>query len=283
MASEELHSPSGALVSGRITPAVFPFYTTGEDNLRIVSFNSAAGVKIQLVARLLGRDGRPSPSRWDHTPNTDRSAASTDYPLSGQTLLNVHVTATAGAPLIGQCFVIVQLIRGLGAAAIVVGTVLAGPVTATQSLGFPGSPIQSAVEGIGALRELTGSVPAAGAEILETVPTGARWQVLAFRFTLSTSATVSNRKVNFRLTLANGSFGYLSANPNLLTAGLVGDYSIAPNVGYQNDASLSLFTIPMPQDTTLLAGAKLGTITSALQVGDQFSSPRYLVREWLDV
>lgn len=283
MAGEEIHSPSGALTSGRILPAVFPFYTTGEDNLRIVSFNSAAGVKLRMVARLLGRDGRPTPSGWDHTPNTDRSSKSNDFPLSGQTLLNVHVTASAGTPLIGQCYVIVQLIRGLGAAAIVVGTVLAGSVTATQSLGFPGSPLQAAVEGIGFLREVTGTVPGAGAEILETVPTGARWQVLSFRFTLTTSGTVANRKVNFRITLANASVGYVSANPNLLTAGLVGDYSVAPNIGYQNDAPLSLFTIPMPQDTTLLAGAKLGTTTSALQVGDQFIAPRYLVREWLDV
>jgi hypothetical protein len=283
VAGEQIISPSGALVSGRITPSVFPFYTTGEDNLRIVSFNSAASVKIRLVARLLGRDGRPSPSGWDHTPNTDRSAKSNDFTLSGQTLLNVHVTASAGTPLIGQCYVIVQLIRGIGSAAIVVGTILAGPVTATQSLGFPGSPIQAAVEGIGYIREIIGSTPAAGAEILETVPTGARWQVLAFRYTLTTSGTVANRKVNFRVTLANASFVYISANPNLLTAGLVGDYSIAPNVGYQNDATLSIFTIPMPQDTTLIAGAKLGTTTSALQAGDQFSSPRYLVREWLDV
>lgn len=283
MAGEQVLNPSGALVSGRITPSVFPFYTTGEDNLRIVSFNTAGGVKLRLVARLLGRDGRPSPSGWDHTPNTDRSAKTSDFPLSGQTLLNVHISASAGTPLIGQCYVIVQLIRGLGAAAIVVGTILAGPVTATQSLGFPGSPIQSAIEGIGYLREVIGTTPAAGAEILETVPTGARWQVLAFRFVLTTNATVINRKVNFRVTLANTSFGFISANTNVLTAGLAGDFSVTPNVGYQNDAALSLFTIPMPQDTTLLAGAKLGTTTSALQAGDQFSSPRYLVREWLDV
>jgi hypothetical protein len=282
VASEQIISPSGASVSGRITPSVFPFYTTGEDNLRIVSFNAAAGVKLQLVARLLGRDGRPTPSRWDHTPNTDRSAKSDDFPLSGQTLLNVNVVASAGAPLIGQCYVMVQLIRGIGSAALVVGTILAGPVTATQSLGFPGSPIQAAVEGIGYVRAINGTTPAAGVDINETVPTGARWSLLSFRFQLTTNAVVANRKANFRLQSSIG-FLYLSANTNAQTAGLVGDYSIGQSLGYANDAAQSLYTLPMPEGTTLLAGQTFGTSSTALQAGDQFSSPRYLVREWLDV
>jgi hypothetical protein len=279
---EQIISPSGALTSGRVTPAVFPFYTTGEDNLRIVSFNAAGNVQLRLVARLLGRDGRPSPSQWFHTPNSDRSAKSNDFNLSGQTLLNVTVSANSGAPLIGQCFVIVQLIRGLGAAAIVVGTILSGFVTATQALGFPGSPIQAATDGQGYLRLITGATPAAGSDIVETVPTGARWQLVSFHTTLTTSASVGNRTPQTR-TMSPLVEVFRSANSNNIAASFTAHVTLAPNVGYGFNPTQLYMTIPTPQDSVLLAGAQIQVICPGLAAGDQWSAPNYVVREWLDV
>src|SRR5204863_2582589 len=95
----------------------------------------------------------------DHVPNTDRSVKTSDHPLGVGQLLNLTVFASAGAPLIGQTYVKVQLIRGVGAAAIVLGTLLGGYVTAVHALGFPGSPIENSLTATPAIRYITGTNP----------------------------------------------------------------------------------------------------------------------------
>jgi hypothetical protein len=108
-------------------------------------------------------------------------------------VLNLTVFASAGTPTIGQTFVIVQLVRGKGAAATVLGTLLQAYVTSTQHLAFPGSPVQSSLDGPGAVRMFGGTQPAAGLNFTEIVPFGARWQLLAIRTRLTTSAVVATR------------------------------------------------------------------------------------------
>jgi hypothetical protein len=88
---------------------------------------------------------------------------------------------------------------------------LQGYVTDTSRLSFPGSPIRSSIEGPGVLRSITGTNPAANAEISETVPTNARWRVHAIRFTLVTDANVANREV--ALTLDDGAAVFARSPP----------------------------------------------------------------------
>jgi hypothetical protein len=73
-------------------------------------------------------------------------------------------------------------------------------------LAFPGVPIASPLDGGGALRSIAGTTPGAGAEISETVPTGARWELLAFQATFVTSAAAANRVP--QLTLDDGTTVY---------------------------------------------------------------------------
>lgn len=268
--------------SGRVTPASFPFYTTGEDNLRIVSFNAAGGVRLKLNARVVGNDQKASPQVWDHTPNTDRSAAMNDFALSGLTLLNLSVFASAGAPRIGQTFVIVQLIRGVGAAAIVLGTILQGYVTTTQAVAWPGSPIETSIEGGGVLRAITGTQPAAGGEIAETVPTGARWELLSFRAALTTNAAAGVRSPI--VAFDNGTTNYSRApNPGTTGPGSANDYYWAQGVNgaVLIDGQTRLGTLPA--SPLLLAGFLLKTSTQFMAAGDQWTAPILLVREWLEV
>lgn len=148
--------------AGRVIASPFQFYTTGEDNLRIVSSNSLAGVSLRVEARFIDPAGTISAQSWDHVPNSDRTPRTTDYRLGVGALLNLTVYASSGAPRIGQTFVMVQLIRGDAPAAIVLGTMLQGYVTAVQHLAWPGSPIQSSIEGGGYPRAIVGTTPAAG-------------------------------------------------------------------------------------------------------------------------
>lgn len=282
MAGEQAFRPGGASISGRIIPATFPFYTTGEDNLRIVSFNSAASVKLTLSARLLGVDGRPSPSVWFHTPNTDRSASSNDFPLSGQTLLNVRVVATSGSPLVGQTFVIVQLIRGIGAAAIVLGTVLQGYVTTTQGLGWPGSAIVSSTDGEPAIRTIVGTTPAAGVDILETVPTGARWELLSVVADMTTGAGGAATAGYF--SIDDGVNVYNRVRSGICGgAGVTCNFAWSQNVQFQSIAAGVIFNLQPLAANRMLAGHRF-SMQNANGAGNKtWSAPVYNVREWLDV
>jgi len=273
----------GVGASGRNTPASYPFYTTGEDNLRVLSYNSAAGVRLKVNGRLIDAAGHASPDSWDHIPNTDRSVKSDDLPLSGTTLLNLTVFAAAGSPRIGQTFVIVQLIRGLGSAAIVLGTILSGYVTTQQALGFPGSSVTASTDGEPTPRQIVGATPAAGSDIVETVPTGARWELLSTRQTLTLSAAGIAAPVRAQIddganvyaeTWTPNTGGLSTVNPIAFSQDMQ-DFSIAIGSGNFCAAPLA--------GNRMLAGSRFSVHSTVNPAAVTWSAPVYNVREWLEV
>lgn len=283
MSIEKVFLPTGPPASGRVTPASFPFYTTGEDNLRVTTYNSAAGVSLKITGRLLDAAGRATSDIWTHTPNTDRSAKSTDITLSGSTLLNLTVFAGAGTPNVGQTFVIVKLIRGIGAGAIVLGTILQGYVTIDQALGFPGSALQQSSDGPGAVRTIAGTVPAAGAEVAETVPTGARWELLLFtaRFVPQAPLGINRMPMLYAqlagLTLFFVPIGRTVDAPNALSC------NWSSGLGLQANNVAVYAATGLPVSIPLLGGTILATLTDGLQAADTYTVVNYTVREWLEV
>lgn len=279
----ELVIRPAAPASGRITPASFPFYTSGEDNLRITSWNSAAGVKLKINGRLLDGAGRPSADSWDHTPNTDRSARSTDLPLSGTTLLNITVFASAGTPQMGQTLVKVELIRGIGTAALVLGTILFGAVTATQAIGFPGSAIQTSLDVGGYYRTITGSAPGGGQPILETVPTGARWELRGVTHSVL-YGPVANFPLQFEVLDASGNIVcgvYSQHNYPGSGATYQSSWTSGYGVPYTNSAPPrpQLYSgLPFP--LVMLAGAAFRVINTGSVI--TLGAPTYQVREWVE-
>lgn len=270
------------IAGGRILPSPSQFYLTGEDQLRITTSNSLVGVALKVQLRTARIDGTIQPQSFDHTPNTDRTVKQSDFQIGEGSVLNVTVFANQGAPLIGQTYVIVQLVRGMGAAAIVLGTILAGYVTSVQALGFPGSPIATSIEGGGYVRAISGTAPAVGSAVIETVPAGARWEFLTGQTTLITSATVSNRVVTF-VTVLGGIVRSRTVNPTPQLASNGGTYITAQNVTTQADVGNSVWQTAWPTSYALLTGTQLLISAFGLQAGDQFSALEFIVREWLEV
>jgi len=280
---EQVFPAQPALIGGgRIIPTPAQFFLTGEDRLRVVTANSVTGVRVAISARIANLRGDTIAERWDHVPNTNRTTKTEDFELGVGSLLNVTAFATAGAPLSGQTYVMVQLVRGIGAAAIVLGTLLAGYVTTTQAIGWPGSPIVSSTEGEPAIRLIFGSVPAVGAEFLETCPTGARWQLISICEFFQTSAAVGNR--NCRLLLQQSLVNY-GLYP--IVAAMVASQSTlitwATGASDLNPFANSVFTAALPTPLFLQAGQTFGSSTVGMQAGDQWGTPAYAVREWLEV
>src|SRR5262245_11706354 len=174
-------------------------YLTGEDNLRVTVFNALAGVVVTVRGRFEDLKGDVIPFEDRVTPASDRTASNLTVRLAEGWLLNVHVFVSTGAPLTGQTFAIVSVIRGEGSSALTLATLVAGAITAPQRIGYPGSPIVNSLDSQGAVRAITGTTPGAAADVLETVPTGARWELLSIIAQLVTSATVANRIVELVL------------------------------------------------------------------------------------
>lgn len=267
---------------GRVLPSPAAFYLTGEDRLRITSYNAYWSLGVAVHWRTARSDGSTVANSETHIPNTDRTAKTNDYELGSGSLLNVTVFISSTGAAAGTTFVIVQLVRGIGPAAIVLGTLLAGYVTASQALGWPGSPISSSLDYAGALISFTASAPAPGVEIVESVPQGARWELVAFRAVLTTSAVAGARDVALGLRVIGG-----------LIAEAIQSAAVGPGTSFGYSWGEGL---PSRDNVQTRACAPLGhgivlpgalatfeTLTRNMQAGDQWGSIYFLVREWLEV
>lgn len=256
-------------------------YLTGEDNLRVTVFNAAAGVTVTIRGRYLPLDGDIVPFSDSFVPATNRTASTNTTRLAEGWLLGVSVFVSGGSPLTGQTFAIVSLIRGEGTSAIDLMTLAAGPVTASQRIGYPGSLIMNSLDGAGALRLITGTTPGAGAEISETVPTGARWQLLSFAATIATSAAAANRQPT--LVIDDGATQYqlfpqAATTPASNSSRYFWTAGSGVFLAQLNGADVQGLVSPL----WLLAGHRIRTLTTLIQAGDQWSAVLYGVREWME-
>lgn len=161
---------------------------------------------------------------------------------------------------------------------------LSASIAATEIVPVPSGP-QSRVIVCGftltagdGLSSLAGTNPAVGAEISDTVPANARWRPLAMSYSFVTSATVANRET--AVTFDDGTTVY-SREPSRATqaASLTRQYALSPMNVFGTVAQDTTITVPLP-DVWLPAGHRIRTATTALQAGDDYSAPQYLVQEY---
>jgi hypothetical protein len=187
-----------------------------------------------------------------------------------------------GAPFPPGAFVFVQIsvMRGFATAspAVSFGTIWEGYVPFAAQTGWPGTPSMHVIDGPGVLRSVTGSTPAAGAEILEVVPSNRRWTLIAFNFNLTASAAAANRSP--ALVLDDGVNTFLVSRTSVpQTAGQLVGYTGSPGSPFYNDTLLHIL-LPFPSALPIKAGFRIRTNTTSIQAGDQYSAPQYLVQEW---
>jgi len=252
-------------------------YVTGEDSLRVTSFNSLAGVVLAVEGRFMGYDGVVVPMVERHVPNSNYTAATSFVTLGEGFLCNIQVRATTGAPGQGQCFVLVEIVRGRLGAVQPLGTLLQGYASDVQRLAWPGSSLSSSVAGTGVLRAVLGTNPAAGVEISDAVPVGARWRVVSWFAALVNDATVGNRRVTLIIDDGANILHQVEASADQ-TASQTRSYE-AYATGVAPDLSGTVFRLPSPFPLDLAAGSRLRTSTAGLVAGDNWGAATILVEE----
>ncbi len=254
------------------------FYLRPAERFEIRSWCSVADVVLGLHGLILTPDGTVQEISEVHRPNSDRSEASDLFFLSEGFLLHLQVRIESGSVLPGECFVSIHIVRGLAGGATRVSTLFADYVTPIVSPTYPVSGINQSTAGVGAVRSITGTDPAAGAEISEVVPANARWTILAVRFTLVTLAVAGDRVIHLQLDDGTNIFSDVCVS-TVHAASITKIYNFA-NFGSTQLAPVDCLYIPLPP-LPLLAGYRIQTSTENLAVDDDFSAPQLLVKEWL--
>jgi len=257
-----------------------PLYITRNDNLNVFVWNSLAGLTVRVRARVLLEDGTVVPHEFAYIPSSNRVQNSFSENLTEGFLLDVSAVAFVGEPRRGQAFIRVFIAQGDPDLFEFSQVLLSGYLTPETALAWPPGVLGYTVEGCGALRSIAGADPAAGVEISETVPTGARWKLWGFTFTLVTDATVANRIVD--LVLDDGANIYYRAQvPTAQVASQTVIYSAAPQGVAQGVTNLRGL-LPLPIPCLLFQGHRIRTVTQGIVAGDNFGAPRYLVEEWIE-
>lgn len=278
------------VLPGRIVPAGFAnqglqppsdLFVSGSDALVLTSYNSATGTSIHVRGILLRTDGVAVPFQFIQVPNADRSAKTTVIPLTEGFLLSAAVFLGSGSAKRGQCYVQLMVARGIETSQVLHRILTQGYVGTAINLTWPGNRLEQPTEGPGFMRAVTGTDRAAGVEILETVPTGARWSLHSMFAQLTTDATVANRIV--RLALSDGvNFIVVTPGPANQTASTSWSYNWFKGAVYFTSPSIQNQSVPMPIAAVLLAGYAIQTTTVNIVAGDNWGAPELFVEEWIE-
>lgn len=256
-------------------------YVSTDDKLLLRMRTNTPG-NVVLVRGLIQASGRqviPFEQLVTTTPG-DRTVQQTFIGLTEGFLQQVTISHGSFIAPYGSTWVSVVVSRGNPADPQHNAVLLQGVVTAARNLGWPDGPQLSGLETAGQVRSVAGTDPAAGAEVSETVPTGAYWDLLGFRATLVTSAVAGARRVH--VVIDDGAAILLDlAAADTQAASLTRNYNAGQD-GFARAAQDSEIYVPLPAAIRLAPGFRVRTTTTLLDAGDNYSAPQLLVREYID-
>ena len=180
-------------------PPLAPFYILPDSSLNISVLNSLTSLSLVLSGRILLPDGSQSFFQELLTPSTDRVESNAFFRLPEGFLLNMNVYDSGAVARRGNAWVRLALVRGRQVTTNLYAILAQDYLVRVGNIAWPGGFLRHPTEGPGLIRSVTGTDPAAGAEISETVPTNARWILHSFIANLVTDATAGNRRVRLEI------------------------------------------------------------------------------------
>jgi hypothetical protein len=250
-----------------------------DDRGLVTVFNSVAGVTVSVHGRVLTPDGKVAVIQGDIVPAATRAAVTASIELTEGWLLSLRVT-TASTIRRGQCFVRVELQRGIGGAVYTDATLINDYVHLGYQPTWPNSRSFHNLEGPGILRSINVATPAAGVEWSQTVPTGARWVVRAGNSVFTASGAVANRSP--AIVFDDGAtILYTASVDTFRTAGQGATPQLGP-VFKGASVDNAGFVVPMGSLMALFAGWRIRSITGSIQAADTWTLIQLLVEEWIE-
>lgn len=254
-------------------------YFAGDEGLRLSAQTGISSVTVRCTGTFFSFKNGYTVFSFDLSPDADRGIDNAFFSFDEGVLINATVFTTGSVDGHGGCYVRLFKIRGLPSTVTILDTLMTGYVDGILPLNFPPRVLESQNSGRGRMRSITGSDPAAGAEISEAVPTNALWKVHGLLATLVTDATVTNRSPHLQFTDGTTACWRGSSAGNQAASGnAVWNFGVGLNAD-------QISTIAQPgqisPDIYLPEGFTVETITGNLQAGDNWGAPQLLVEEWI--
>jgi len=249
---------------GKVQPPSGLFISR-DDQLVVVIYNAAAGITVDVRARILLPNGEVAPQVWSFTPTSARARFVQIIEGVEGYLVGLSAAIGSGSPRRGQTFVQVSLGRGPASSPIVLQTLVSDYATPDAAIGWPGGLVRQSVEGPGVLRSVLGTDRAAGVEISEP---------------LVASGAAANRRVHLIVDDATTTLFELAA-ADLVIAGQTRNFNFIADSFARATQDNEIY-VPLPVDVVLFQGWRVRTATTALDAGDNWGPPQLLVEEWIE-
>lgn len=211
-------------------------------------------------------------------PTTDRAGSNTQVKPGLGYLIGVRATYSGSGGRRGGLYVKIGMANlkvNKGSA-----TLAQGYITNQAEVIFPNGAPEQSVSGKGCTQSITGTDPAANAEVSETVPTNARWSVKAITVTLVADANAANRTVTLIIDDGTNEIARFVARTAQTATQTIkyhfGKYNILPT-----DTTTDIYVYAdLPKE--LMQGWRMRTSTANLQATDNYGAPQMHVEEWLE-
>lgn len=256
-----------------------PFYINNEDELRVGVQTGLSNIVVGVSGMMCNEYGEYSKFTVTVAATNDRVETVVQQNIGAGWILHARAWIISGTVGSKQVYVNANIISNTGTPAVPMFVLLAGYLDNTFQPSFPYEQPSSPLDGQGNLRSITGTNPAAGAEISETVPANVRWRPVAIEAVFVASAAVANRRISLRLDDGANEYYKVEASADV-TAGQTRTFSMWATFG-PSAANNVTFYLPLPGNLILPAGHRIRTVTSNLDVGDDWAAPQMLIEEWL--
>jgi hypothetical protein len=254
-------------------------YVSADDAFHFRIASSQQSVTIRLSARLL------VPGEgilyWQRTATTTALRAVEHFEFAGLEgfLLGLIVELDTTLDPGRWAFAAVELARGIVGGAHHFAALAHGYVTAANPLIWPGGHYIDPWQGRGTPFRFGVAIPAAGANAVDNVPTGARWRVMAGHLVFTTSAAAASRRMVLVFGDSGGAANVKCVANDFQTASLTREYEFGA-WGFDDTVRSGISLVAVPPDLFLEAGDVIRTEVVALQAADAITAISLLVEEW---
>lgn len=254
-------------------------YVTVNDTIQLRVWSPDAASTVNVSIRLLLPADQIIPIFGTVTVQTVGSVPNVlSIPGAEGFLLSATIETPGAAQ--GQCYVTLELVRGLGTNDQTFGQLLiAGYPGASFRLGYPQSVPSSPTTGRGAIRSLTPANPPAGVDFTVLVPVGVQWILRSAAMQFAASAVVGNRTP--ALAIADPANVTVASvpDPTLIVATTVETLTWAPGVNSASPATLH--SMGFVAECRLLPGWRIKTSTLNIDGADRYSNIAFMIEEFI--
>lgn len=199
------------------------------------------------------------------------------YSMPEGYLLSLIVEDSFSNPRRGQLHVTAALMHGEGGLDLQTQMLLSNYITKLCPVSYPLTPLVDPLDGKGHRRQINGTQPGLGNEIVESCPIFTRWRVLGVVFTMVTSAVGGTRYPS--LVLDDGVRTHMRCTTSAGQGpSTTRTYFCGPGVSVASASTINLH-IPLPVEVLMESTDFFRTETVNMDGSDQFSRPVYLVEE----